>query len=333
MKKEFSLTVLLVAVMAGCGPKTPTQQKVLGPPPGPPSYPPAKAMPIDTPWQDQARRELDVDLKSSDEVIRAHALEVVKNVKPHDAGSIISVALNDQSPLVRKAAALAAGELREASVQNQLEPMIDSAHTSERMAIIFALHRMGDTRFSHEFEKTAIDPDPHLRGDTAMMLGMLGEKSAAPILLQMMNNDHDPSVRLEAAGALWELGQESGLEDLVGGTISAYPDDQMVALLAIAAPHDTRSLGHVEAQLTADYPEVALVAARAAGMLGSDRGYGVALIGAKSVDQRQRLLAALAFGDIGRSDSQPVLAKLLTDTDPDVRLAAAGALLQIGNKI
>jgi HEAT repeat protein len=331
MKKRISLTISSFALLAGCGPRM-DQQKVLGPPKEPPAYPQAKAMPIDSAWQAQARKELDVDLKSSDEIIRAHALEVVKNVKPHDAASIISVALNDQSPLVRKAAALAAGELREQSVQSQLEPMLEAAHTPERMAIIFALHRMGDFRFTHEFEKTAIDPDPHVRGDTALMLGMLGEKSAAPILLLMMNSDHDPSVRLEAAGALWQLGQESGLEDLVAGTISAYPDDQMVSLLAIAAPHDTRSLGHVEAQLIADYPEVALVAARAAGMLGSDRGYGVALIGARDVDPRQRLLAALAFADIGRTDAQPVLAKLLADSDVDVRLASAGALLQLGNK-
>ena len=333
MRKKFSLIVLLVAVMAGCGPRTPTQQKVLGLPKQPPGYPSAVKTPIDTALQDRARQELDTDLKSSDEIYRAHALEVVKNAKLRDAGPILLVALNDQSPLVRKAAALAAGELRETSVEDRLEPMIDSAHTPERMAIIFALHRMGDTRFSHEFEKTAFDPDPHIRGDTALMLGMLGEKSATPILLKMMNEDHDPSVRLEAAGALWQLGQESGLEELVGGTISAYPDDQMVSLLAIAAPHDTRSLGHVDSQLIADYPEVALVAARAAGMLGSDQGYGVALIGAKSVDPRQRLLAALAFGDIGRTDSQPVLANLLSDTETDVRLAAAGALLEIGNKM
>jgi HEAT repeat protein len=146
----------------------------------------------------------------------------------------------------------------------------------------------------------------------------------------MMRDDRDPTVRLEAAGALWKLGQPSGLDDLVGGTISAYPDDQMIALLALAGPHDTRSLGHIQAQLTADYVEVALVAARAAGILGSDEGYGVAMIGAKSVDPRQRLLAAMAFGDIGRPDAQPILANLLNDTDSDVRLAAAGALLQIG---
>ena len=59
----------------------------------------------------------------------------------------------------------------------------------------------------------------------------------------------------------------------------------------------------------------------------------MALIGAKSVDPRQRLLAVLAFGDIGRSDAQPVLANLLIDSDVDVRLAAAVSLLEIGNKL
>ena len=73
-------------------------------------------------------------------------------------------------------------------------------------------------------------------------------------------------------------------------------------------------------------------AARAAGMLGSDEGYGVAMQGEKSADPRQRALAAMAYGAIGRSDAQPRLAKLLKDVDPDVRLAAANAIMQIAEK-
>jgi HEAT repeat protein len=84
--------------------------------------------------------------------------------------------------------------------------------------------------------------------------------------------------------------------------------------------------------LTDDYLEVSLVAARAAGMLGSDDGYGVVLLGAKSSDRIQRVLAGMAFGAIGRSDSQPMLRKLLGDSDADVRLVAAGAILQIGKR-
>src|SRR6185437_11829851 len=103
------------------------------------------------------------------------------------------------------------------------------------------------------------------------------------------------------------------------------------------------ALGHIEGQLTNDYPEVELVAARAAGMLGSDAGYGVALaliqqpvfdkkddpeVIARRTDQ-QHLLAALAFGAMGRTDAQPYLAPLLKDPNADVRVAAAQALLQL----
>jgi HEAT repeat protein len=64
-------------------------------------------------------------------------------------------------------------------------------------------------------------------------------------------------------------------------------------------------------------------------MVGSDEGFGVAVKASKSTDPRQRVLAALALGAIGRSDAQDTLRKLLSDGDPDVRLAAATALLQL----
>jgi HEAT repeat protein len=44
-------------------------------------------------------------------------------------------------------------------------------------------------------------------------------------------------------------------------------------------------------------------------------------------------MAAMAFGDIGRTDSQPKLARLLKDTSPEVRLAAARALVEIDEKV
>jgi len=65
------------------------------------------------------------------------------------------------------------------------------------------------------------------------------------------------------------------------------------------------------------------------GKLGSDDGYGVALRGAKSTDPKIRLLAALALGAIERPDAQDELAILLRDANPDVRLAAAAAILQL----
>jgi len=55
----------------------------------------------------------------------------------------------------------------------------------------------------------------------------------------------------------------------------------------------------------------------------------IAQKGATSSDANQRVLAALAFGAIGRSDTQDMLRKLLADKDANVRIAAATAILQL----
>jgi HEAT repeat protein len=145
-----------------------------------------------------------------------------------------------------------------------------------------------------------------------------------------MQRDSEPGVRIQVAEALWRLGNETGLRSLVSATQSGYPDDQMVALLALAQTSDTRVLGHLRSALTADYPEAQVVAARAMGMLGSDAGYGIAAEAARSPDVYQRHRAAMALGDIGRSDAQPILAAMLRETEaPDVRLAAARGILKL----
>jgi HEAT repeat protein len=138
-----------------------------------------------------------------------------------------------------------------------------------------------------------------------------------------------PAVRQQAAAAMWLLGSQKGMDDLIGWTLSRFPDDQMMGLLGLAEPRNRSIIQHVRNGLTTDWPDVNLTAARAMGMLGSDEGYGIAQEGAKSSDPRQRIAAALAFGAIGRSDAQDLLKSLLHDSDPNVRVAAAGAILQL----
>jgi HEAT repeat protein len=251
-------------------------------------------------------------------------------------------ALADKSSLVRKSAALTIGRLKIAGVEEKLQPLLDAEQSAlpqdatpakqEELAAIFALHMLGDTSRSHEFEQSAFDTRPQVRGDTALILGLIGDKSAIPLLDAMLRRDLEVNVRLQAAEAMWKMGDERGEEALIEATISKYASDQMLAIYALAEPRDTRLLGNIEGQYSNDYLEVRLVCARAAGMLGSDSGYGIVLQGVKSVDARHRALAALAIGDIGRTDSQPLLKTLLKDRDPDVRIAAAGALVEIGHK-
>jgi HEAT repeat protein len=278
--------------------------------------------------QQQSRQEIGNALTSQKALDRAHAIEALKDTSGAAAADLIVKHLADTTNIVRFASAMAAGELKLEQARQQLLVASDDKDANVRVAAKFALHRLGDTRQSRDLEKASLDTNPLVRGNVAVVLGLIGDPTARRVLFPMLA-DSAPAVRLQAAEALWRLGNERGLEVLVGATISKFPDDQMMGTLGLAAPRESRVLGHIVGNLTADYDEVSLVAARAAGMVGSDAGYGVAMKGAHSTDPRQRMLAAWAFGAIGRSDAQDYLGPLLKDPDSDVRLAAATAILQL----
>jgi HEAT repeat protein len=293
-----------------------------------PAPPPPNPRPIDLDLKARARQEITNAARSHDPLVRAHAMESIRQVGGKEGVEEVLWALNDPEPVVRYAATLAAGEMRLAEAHRALLKMVDDPDKTVQVAVRFALHRLHDTRRSHDLEKFARDRDVTVRADTAMVLGMLGEPSAVNILKDMQY-DRDAAVRIQVAEALWRLGDKSAREQLVAATFSHYVDDQAVAYLALAEPRDPQVLPHVRSGLTSPYNQIALIAARAAGMLGSDAGYTLATEGATSQDPDQRTLAAFALGAIGRTDSQDTLAKLLMDPNPDVRLASATALLEL----
>jgi HEAT repeat protein len=237
-------------------------------------------------------------------------------------------AFADPSPLVKFAATMAAGELRLAQIEPLLTQLVEDKNPHVQIGAIFALHRLGITQYSRGLEAALASGDQVVRSNAAIALGRLGEPSALKILHPRLR-DPAVEVRLQAAEAMWRLGSEDGLQYVVAGSISRNPGHQMVALLALAGPRDARVAEHIRPALTSDYVEVTLVAARALGQLGFDDGYAIAIKGAKGSEWRQRSLAALAFGAIGRADAQDALAPLLRDSNPVVRVAAATAMLQI----
>jgi HEAT repeat protein len=277
-----------------------------------------------------ADRELTQALSASDPILRVHALEGIRDSSASRHQHDILLALKDAERRVRFAGALAAGELRIKEAHEPLLALADDPSENVRVAVRFALHRLGDERLTHDLEGMATDTNPLVRGNTAMVLGLLGEQSALAVL-RVLRFDADTAVRQNASEAMWRLGDEDGMTDLVGLTLSKYPDDQLIGYMGLALPRNIRIRQHVRAGLagTEGWPEIPLVAARAMGMLGSDEGYVIAQKGAANKDPRIRMLAALAFGAIGRSDAQDILRKLLSDSNADVRIAAATAILQL----
>jgi HEAT repeat protein len=322
---------LLAIVVIGCA-KPDTKNDTFMP------YPVARPTPIDQKLRDAANHELSVALLASDPLTRVHALEGIGDTDGISHRAEIINALRDPDAHVRFAAALAAGELKLPEAHDQLVAMAEEESVNVHVAVRYALHRLGDTHLSHELERLAADPNPLVRGNTAFVLGMLGEPSALKIL-RSLRDDPEAPVRQQASEAMWRLGDEQGMTDLISMSLSKHPDDQMIALIGLAMPRNTRVRQHIKTALFGeqhaekDHEEwllaVPLVAARALGMLGWDDGYGWALKGAVSSDPQLRTLAALAIGAIGRSDSQDILKGLLADKDAGVQIAAATAILQL----
>lgn len=317
--------------LGGCGGANGGGKKVDWQIPAPKEAPPppvAKPVAIDPALQAAARQELYSAVGANDPDVRAHAVEALSQTEGPAAKAVYLKGLSDPAPQVRSGCAKAIGLHRISEGKAPLLERVNDPHPLVRVDVRYGLHRLGDTRYTKDLEQTARDPQWPTRAETAVVLGMLGEPTGVRVL-RPMQRDAEAAVRIQVAEALWRLGDEAGLRSLVSATQSGYPDDQMIALMALANPKDTRVMGHLRAGLTADYPEVRVVAARAMGLLGSDAGYGIAVEAARSPDVYQRHRAAMALGDIGRSDAQPVLAELLKQADApaDVRLAAARGLL------
>ena len=330
--RSIGLALVVLVVAAGCGGGGRQGPKALKVPPRAPEappVPPVQHVEVDPQLLVSARQEIAQAFQSNDPVLRANALEAAQDALDAPAArDLILRGLGDGAPLVRFAAAMAAGHMRLKDAYQPLLKLVNDDEVRVRIGVRYALHRLGDTRFSHDLERTAQDPDPFIRADTAMVLGMLNEPSALKILRQMQN-DEAPVVRLQVAEAMWRLGDEQGLQSLTAASISKFSDDQIIATQALAGPKDRRVIEHLRGKLTSDWPEITLVAARGMGELGSDEGYGVALAGARSSDPRHKSLASLAFGAIGRADAQAYLAPLLRDPNSGVRLASATGILQL----
>ena len=324
---KLLVTLLLTFTLAGCA-GNPAKTAAKREEPAVPPPPPRVNVPLNESLRQSARDQINSAFMSDDPVIRTHAVEAAREALASGARAQIFKALEDKEGIVRFAAAMATGELRLEGAQATLIKMINDPDPTAQIGAIFALHRLGDTRYSAGLEIALKSPDPNVRANAAFALGRLGEKSAISIL-HVALKDRAIEVRLQSAEALWRLGDEDGLKTLVAASLSGHPAHAMVGLLGLAGPNDTRIKEHIRAGLESDYVEVKLVAARALGLLGSDEAFVLARDTTHSPDARQRYLSALALGAIARPDAQDTLAPLLKDTDPDVKLAAAAAILEL----
>ena len=351
MTKSLAALSLAACLVAGCAKQTIQPDRL-------PPVPPVQNVAVNAELVDRAMALVRRDLVSNDPIRRANAVEATESLPRDVATPLLVEAMKDADARVRFATAMTIGRRRIDSpvLREGLQSLLVGESDNARVAALFALHRLGDTSLSQQLVAASRDDDPFVRANAAVALGLTGEPSALPVVEPMLR-DPDSNVRLNAAEAAWRLGDEKGLRMLLAGSLSQYPDERTIATLALSARRGNLSMSTLQSKLTDMDPEVALAAARGLGKFGRDTGYGVAMrelrdaapgprdgdflqepadetgmsegyIAARGRSVR-RLMAAMAFGDIGRADAQRLLAPLFKDPDPDVRLAAASAVLRL----
>src|SRR5688572_23947058 len=259
MKLHIPAIVISTVLITLCGcanSSSPPKARLPGPPKQPPAAPPRREVPLDPTLSAAARSEITRALHSSDALVRTQALEALRGSRDAQADAQIVAALKDSHPGVRFGAAMMAGERKIKSAQPSLVAMVDDPNANVQVAALFALHKLGDTSRSQRFLKFATDVDPRVRRNVAMVLGLMGEKSAINKILRQMRIDGDVIVRQQALEATWRLGDKSALPPLVALTVSGYADDKIIGALALAAPGRQIVREHVRGLLIDDYVEV-----------------------------------------------------------------------------
>ena len=263
-----------------------------------------------------------------DASIRAITLESLKHLHSPQAQQLVKRGLSDPSPMVEFTAAMVAGNQKMAVLKKQLIDLAQSPTISVRPAAIYALARLGDNTYMNTLPAMLGSKNPIVRANTAFVLGRLGDKSAIA-LLRTDASDRSHAVKLAVTSALARLGYRRAVNSIVALSLSPYAGDHLAALSTCRTLQNPIAVNVLLAGLKDPSPPAQLIAARGLGQRGSTLGEKIAVQASKSRNSHLRALAALALGAIPVSSNARRLEKMLTDSNPRVRIAAASGLIHL----
>lgn len=298
--------------------------------------------------------------ESEDPVTRAHAMEALAEIPDANAGHIFMEALEDETPLVRFAAAMAIGDARYEPAKDELQEMALETEPDKRVlaAVIYALNALGDDSYTSMLARLLFDSEKEVRANAAMAMGKMDEPSAIEPLRRVLRDERDIAVQMEIVEAMAALGDERSRHLLESYTKTQFMDDRLRGIQAMARVQPARApevfanltgsrqpppvrvaaiggLARVQEHTgeTTDYisPEAYQYCVRAAEDprdVLTQAGARPEQIGEMDVQRLQRL-AARSLGWIGKPAAVDVLHPLLKSSDGGVRVAAAASIMRV----
>jgi HEAT repeat protein len=284
----------------------------------------------------RAASALMLALRDKIQPVRVEAIESLGRLKAQEAVPALSPLAVDKSSIpVRSAAAIALARIGTPPAVDALMAALETDDpNAERSSVRHALVQVGSAAIPRLVDAVRVSSSPakvsgaclvlgelHAPGSATVIvdavqrglvpaqtglraLATLGESSALPFVLELLDNSSAPVRRaaIEAAGALLD---------------PSHPDGRAVDPI-VARLRD--------ASLSTD-EQVALVALL--GKTGAPRAAAILMELASSKDRPLTVAALQALGSVGQAGQDALLVDALGDADPNVRLRAAISLSRV----
>ena len=286
----------------------------------------------------QARQVVLDGLGDPDPQIRANAVEVIATAREVRLMPKAQKLLQDPAIPVKFIAVLAVGDLQYTLAKDEIGRLLSDPNPNIKIAAAYAMTRLGEAEYFKVFRNAVVSEDQTVRANAALLLGKSGQKEALRVLWWTLRQpDSADKVVLQAAESIATLQDERIYPKLWSRLISKYADDRVLGIRAMGSLGTEEAKNAIITMLDDTIPEVRLTAAAQLGKLGEPIGEArVAGVFEKNLltdmdadgQQRVKVLAALAIGEIGTERLTKHLPQLLHDSSKPVRLAAARAILR-----
>jgi HEAT repeat protein len=270
--------------------------------------------------------------------LRSNAIEAIQ-VMPDRALPLTQRGLTDPNAGVRFAAVVTAAKLNFKTLAPGIEPLKKDENMSVRAAAIYSLYRLGRQVDITPLADMLRSQDPKLRANVALIMGMMGDNSAIPMLksaagapMPKAGDAEAAVVRCQVAEAVVKLGDDSELDTLRAGVFNSLGEVRVLSINALGEVKDRRmvpALARLLDTTTASEPiEVRLAAAASMGRMGDNHGLATLVSGTQDPNPVVRAQAGWGLGWFDDADSMDRLVQLLADGSPMVRVAAAASVLR-----
>lgn len=280
--------------------------------------------------------------RSEAPALRANAIEAMQPV-PEQARPLVQRGLEDENPGVQFGALVSVGQLRLDELSEAALALRRHRVASVRAAALYAARACGREVDMSPLAAMLASQEPTVRGNVAMLLGMLDDASAIPMLEEMA---HVPMprvsavrhaiVRIQIAEALVRLGQDGALDALRAGVFSHHDEVRVLSVQALGKLDDAGMEAALEQIVEGNEPiELRLAAAEALARTSgtraaaNDAALAVMREGAGWDNPAVRAQAAFTLGQYSQpAAAERLIALLREDPSEQVRLSAAAAVLR-----